>query len=64
MGRVCSQNGRSAFKILTVNPIGKKLLGRPRRRWKAILEWTLKKYVSIRGIRLIRLRIKIIGEPL
>ena len=37
MGRACSQNGgedRSAFKILTRKPIGKKRLGRPRRRWE------------------------------
>ena len=31
---------------------------------RPILEWTLKKYVSVRGIGLIRLRIEIIGEPL
>ena len=26
--------GRSAFKILTGKPTGKRLLGRPRRRWE------------------------------
>jgi hypothetical protein len=31
---------------------------------RTILEWILKKYVSIRGTGLIRLRIGIIGEPL
>jgi hypothetical protein len=31
---------------------------------RIILEWILKKYTSIRGIGLIRLRIGIIGEPL
>ena len=31
---------------------------------RTILEWTLKRYVSMRGIGLIRLRIGIIGEPL
>ena len=36
MGRACSQNGegRSAFKILTGKPSGKRPLGRPRRRWE------------------------------
>ena len=36
MGRACSQNGerRSAFKILTGKHIGKRPLGRPRRRWE------------------------------
>ena len=28
------EEGRSAFKILTVKPTGKKPLGRPRRRWE------------------------------
>jgi hypothetical protein len=28
------EEGRSAFKILTCQPIGKKPLGRPRRRWE------------------------------
>ena len=31
---------------------------------RTILEWILKKWVSIRGIGLIRLRIKVIGEHL
>ena len=36
MGRACSQNGgsRSAFKILTGKPTGKRPLGRPRHRWE------------------------------
>ena len=35
MGRTCSQNeGRSALKIGTGKPTGKRLLGRPRRRWE------------------------------
>ena len=28
------EEGRSAFKILTGKPIGKRSLGRPRRRWE------------------------------
>ena len=50
MGRACSQN-RSAFKILTGTPTGKRPLGRPKRRWednirmdlKEISNWILKK---------------------
>ena len=53
-----------ALNILTGKPAGKRRLGRPRRRWEEILEWTLKKWESIRGIGLIRLRIGVIGEPL
>ena len=58
------EEGGSAFKILTGNPTGKRLLRRPRRRWETILEWTLMRWVSMRGIGLIRLMIGTIGEPL
>ena len=60
------EEGRSAFKILTGRPTSteNRSLGRPRRRWEAILEWILKKCVSIRGIGLIWLRIGIIAESL
>ena len=35
MGRACGkEEGRSAFKILTDKPTGKRPLGRPRRRWE------------------------------
>ena len=47
------EEGRSAFKILKGKHTGKIPLGRPRRRW-----------VSMRVIGLIRLRIGIIGGPL
>ena len=57
------EEGRSAYKILTGKPTGKRPLGRPRHRG-AILELTLKRYVSMLGIGLIWLRIGIIGEPL
>ena len=50
----------SAFNILSGKPRRKKPLGRPR----TILGWTLKKWVSIRGIGLNWLKIGIIGEPL
>ena len=32
------EEGRSAFKILTGKPTGKKHLGRPRRRWEDLEE--------------------------
>ena len=55
---------RSAFKILTGIPTGKRPLGRPRRRWEDNIRMNLKLVGTIRGIWLIRLRIGIIGEPL
>jgi len=57
------EESRSAFKILTGTPTGKRPLGRPRRRWRTKLEWILNKWVSIRGIGLIGPRIRIIGGP-
>ena len=51
------EEGRSASKILTCKPTGKRPLGR------TILEWTLKRLLPMRGIGLIRLRIGIIGKP-
>ena len=49
---------RTAFKILTGTPTENRHLGRPKRRWQGNINirMDLKKYVSIRGIRLIRLR--------
>ena len=32
------EEGRSAFKVLTGKPTGKRLLGRPRRRWEDLEE--------------------------
>ena len=59
------EEGRRAFKILTSTPAGKNKL------WedqgvdeRTMLEWILNKYVSIRGIGLIWLRIGITGKPL
>ena len=52
---------RSAFNILVGKRTGKR---RPRRRWEDTIRMDLKKWVSIRAIGLIRLRIGIIGEPL
>ena len=58
------EEGRSALKILTGKPTGKRPLGRPRRRWEDNIKMGLEEMVSMRGIGLIRLRIGIIGEPL
>ena len=59
------EGGRSAFKILTGKPIGKRPLGRSRRRWRDYIRVDLKEIcINIQGIWLIRLRIGIIGEPL
>ena len=62
MGRSCSQNGRSAFKILTSTPIGKRPLGRPRHRQEANIIMNLEEIVSIGGIGLIWLRAGIYWE--
>ena len=35
------EEGRSAFKILRGTPIGKRTLGRPRRRWKDYIRMDL-----------------------
>ena len=52
------EEGRSAFKILTGKPKGKRPLGRPTCRWEENIRMDLEE------IGLIRLRIGIIGEPL
>ena len=55
------EEGRSAFKILTGKPTGKRPLGRLRRRWEDNIRMDLK---EMQGIGLSGLRIGIIGEPL
>ena len=55
---------RSAFKILTGKPTGKRSIGRLRRRWEDNIRMDLEEKVSMRIIGLIPLRIGIIGEPL
>ena len=52
--------GRSAFNILNGERTGKKPLGKPRRRWEDNIRMDLKEKVSVRGIGLIRLSIRII----
>jgi hypothetical protein len=58
------EEARRAFKISTGKPIGKRPLGRARRRWEDNIRIDFKELGFKRGIRLIRLRIGIIGEPL
>ena len=58
------EEGRSAFKFSTGTPTGVRPLRRLGVDGRTILEWILKKQISIRGIGMIRLRIGIIGEPL
>jgi hypothetical protein len=55
------EEGRSAFKMLTGKPTGKRPLGRPRRRREDNVRMNFR---EIRGIWLVRLRIGIIGEHL
>ena len=55
---------RSAFEILTGKPTGKRILGRPRRRWVENIRMQLEEIISMRGIGLIRFWIGIIGKSL
>ena len=58
------QEGRSAFKILTGKPTGKKPLGRPRQRWEDNIRMDLKGIgINTRNWQ-IRLRIGIIRGSL
>ena len=56
--------GRSAFKILTGKPTGKRPLGRPRRIWEDNIRMDLEETGINADNWLIRLRIGIIGELL
>ena len=55
---------RSAFKILADKPTGKRPLGRPRRRREDNIRMDLEEIGINAGNWFIRLRIRIIGEPL
>jgi hypothetical protein len=58
------EEGRSAFKILTIKSAGKRPLGRARRRWVENIRMGLKEIgISTRNW-VIRLRIGIIGKPM
>jgi hypothetical protein len=43
------EEGRCVFKIITGKPTGNRPLGRPISRWKAMLQWILKKWVVLFG---------------
>ena len=59
------EEGRSAFKILTGNPRGKRPLGRSRRRWEDNIRMDLEEIGINAGNRVdSALRIGIIGDPL
>jgi hypothetical protein len=58
------EEGTSAFKMLTGTPKERVLSEGLGVDGRTILEWILKKYISMRGTVLIRLRIRIFGEPL
>ena len=68
MDRACNPkaDSKSAFEILTGEPIGKRFLGRPRRRWEDNIKMDHKDIlvVAIRGIGFIRLRTMIFGGTL
>ena len=57
------EEGRSAFKILTGKPTGKRPLGRPRRRWEDNIRIGLEE-IGINAGNWVRLRIGIFGERL
>ena len=58
------EEGRTAFKIITGTPTGKRPLGRPRRRWEDNIRMDLEEIGINAGNWMIRLRIGIVGEPL
>jgi hypothetical protein len=46
MGRICGacvREKRNTYRVLVRKPAEKRPLGRPRRGWKIVLEWFLKK---------------------
>ena len=57
------EEGRSAFKMLTVKPTGKRPLGRPRRRWEDNIRIDLKEIGINTRNWLICLRIRIYWSP-
>ena len=58
------EEGRSDINILTGKPIGKTLLGRPRRRWEEDITMYLKEIGINRRNRVDSAEIEIIGVPL
>ena len=58
------EEGRTALKILTSTPAGRRLLERRRRRWEHYIRMDLEEIGINAGIGFIWLRIGIIGERL
>ena len=58
------EEGRSAFKILTGKPTGKRPLGRPRRRWEDNIRMDLEEIGINAGNWVDSAQDKIIGKPL
>ena len=58
------EEGRSALKLLTGKPTGKRPLVRPRRRWEDNIIMDLKEICISTRNWIILLRLGIIGEPL
>ena len=58
------EEGRSAFKVLTGKPTGRRPLGRPRRRWEGNIKTDLEEIGSMLGVGLIWLRTGINEELL
>ena len=54
------EENRGGFKILIGKATGQIPVGRPRSSWRTILQWILKKLMSIQGLGLIQLREEII----
>ena len=63
VGRM-EEGSRSAFKILTGKPTGKRTLGRPRCRWEDNIRIDLEEIGINAGNWVDSVRIGIIGEPL
>ena len=59
MRRSCNQNKRSAFKIVTGTPAGKRPLGRPRRRWEDNIRMDLEEIGINAGIGLVRRNLRV-----
>ena len=57
------EEGRSAFKILTGKTTGKRLLGRPRRRWQDNTRMDIEEIGNNMRNWVDRLRMGIIGDP-
>ena len=58
------EEGRGVHRVLVGKPEGKRLLGRPRRRWEKILRWIFRKWEGVVGTGWSWLRIRTGGGHL